>query len=313
MVEGDDGSGDHLARAELPRAGLQVTAAVTTNVCDEARRRHNCASTATEVLSEAITATVLLSAALEDLDRLTLQWVGSGPMGGVIVDAAADGTVRGYVQNSAVRLWGSGGRVAALGAGGVLNAVREREGRRTNGSVERAGGTIADDVIHYLSQSEKRPSALVLDVRLDRQGSVLAAAGLLVEPARRPPRDLGGDDGAELAVAAGRAVLDSVGGPRLLARWGGGPLRAADLAAQALAPLAAQMHALHQRTLSFGCRCSREKVERMLAALGTQELAEMIEKDGKGEVVCEFCARRYDFTREELLVIIRTLVTGRAN
>jgi molecular chaperone Hsp33 len=307
---------DHLAVAELPRSGLQVVAAVTTNVCEEARRRHQCATTAAEVLSEAMTAAVLLAATVEAADRLTLQWLGNGPVRGVIADATSDGTVRGYVQNATVRFHGSGGRVAALGSGGVLNAVRELDGRRSQGSIERAGGTIADDVVAYLAQTEKRPSAVLLDVLVDRRGGIAGAVGVLVQPARRGPREgasSGDVDDQQLAVAAARAAFDQAGLGRILKTWGTAPLRAASVAAKLLAPLASQLHAVQQRPVSFGCRCSRDKVVVMLGALGTQELAEMIEKDGRGEVVCEFCAKKYDFTREELLTIIKTLVTGKSN
>jgi molecular chaperone Hsp33 len=43
----------------------------------------------------------------------------------------------------------------------------------------------------------------------------------------------------------------------------------------------------------FRCRCSRERVENMLRALGRDEVDSVIEEFGQVEVRCEFCSRAY--------------------
>ena len=43
----------------------------------------------------------------------------------------------------------------------------------------------------------------------------------------------------------------------------------------------------------FRCRCSRERVENMLRALGRDEVDSMVEEFGQVEVRCEFCSRAY--------------------
>ena len=37
-----------------------------------------------------------------------------------------------------------------------------------------------------------------------------------------------------------------------------------------------------------------------LATLDETELKQMIEEDGKAELVCHFCNKKYDFSKEEL-------------
>jgi molecular chaperone Hsp33 len=43
----------------------------------------------------------------------------------------------------------------------------------------------------------------------------------------------------------------------------------------------------------FRCRCSRERVENMLRALGREEVESVIAEFGQVEVRCEFCGRRH--------------------
>ena len=48
-------------------------------------------------------------------------------------------------------------------------------------------------------------------------------------------------------------------------------------------------------TISFRCQCSRERVEKMLESLGSEEVRSMIEELKTIEVACEFCKHNYVF------------------
>ena len=45
-------------------------------------------------------------------------------------------------------------------------------------------------------------------------------------------------------------------------------------------------------------------MERASAAIGRKDLTEIIEEDGKAELQCHFCLKKYSFNREELLSIL---------
>ena len=47
------------------------------------------------------------------------------------------------------------------------------------------------------------------------------------------------------------------------------------------------------------CRCSRERVERLLKSFGRDELADMREADGGVTVTCEYCNARFRFGPDE--------------
>ena len=42
-----------------------------------------------------------------------------------------------------------------------------------------------------------------------------------------------------------------------------------------------------------------------LAKIGKEELEDIINKDGKAELVCHFCNKKYEFSKEELEGILK--------
>lgn len=61
-----------------------------------------------------------------------------------------------------------------------------------------------------------------------------------------------------------------------------------------------KVRAFKTRNLSFECGCSAERVKKMLASFGPDDLADMAE-DGQIEVTCEFCNRRYSFDPDDFV------------
>ena len=55
----------------------------------------------------------------------------------------------------------------------------------------------------------------------------------------------------------------------------------------------------------YSCDCSRERMERALISLGRQELQSIIEEDGKAELVCHFCNKKYAFDKEALTELLK--------
>ena len=54
----------------------------------------------------------------------------------------------------------------------------------------------------------------------------------------------------------------------------------------------------------YECDCSKEKIERALLALEKNELNKIIEEDGKAEIICHFCNKKYLFSKEELINLV---------
>ncbi|MGE5707299.1 MAG: Hsp33 family molecular chaperone HslO, partial [Bacteroidota bacterium] len=79
---------DCLIRATAADGRIRAVVAITTEMAEEARRRHHTYPTATAALGKALTGGLLLSSVLQkDGGRMTVRILGGGPLGGIVVDA----------------------------------------------------------------------------------------------------------------------------------------------------------------------------------------------------------------------------------
>ena len=56
--------------------------------------------------------------------------------------------------------------------------------------------------------------------------------------------------------------------------------------------------------IKFKCRCSRERSLGAMKILGKKELKDILEKDKKAELTCEFCKAKYVITFDEIKAMI---------
>jgi molecular chaperone Hsp33 len=293
---------DEIVRGILDGGVARFVAVFTTGVAREAIRRHEAASAAGVALARGLTSGLLLATLTKDKEQVTLQILSDGPLGGIIVDATAAGTARAYVKNPAVGLppTASGLRASlrrALGTDGIVNVTRDigvRQGLR--GQTALQSGEIDEDVEHYLNTSEQIDSALACDEVLADDGTLVAAAGILVQA-------LPGSQGAATVVAARELLREGA----LLRALGSRPEDGVALLHTALGDHLGDPKVLDARPVRFHCPCSRDRAGASLALLGAAELADMILEDGKAEIICNFCRARHDFSAADLELIRREL------
>ncbi|WP_457629849.1 Hsp33 family molecular chaperone HslO [Oceanithermus sp.] len=279
---------------------LRVLAAETTDVVEEARRRHRTSPTATAALGRGLTAAALLAFLLvkDPRERVTLIIDGDGPLGGLVAEAGVDGALRGYVRNpqaeAAPRADGKL-NVAAVVGQGELRVLRVlASGEQFDSSVPLVSGEIAEDVAYYLWQSEQIPSAVMLGVLVEPDGSVGVAGGLVVQVLPGASEEAIGRLEKNIASADGITSLIAQKGLEgaVSALLAGLDLQWTDLGALGYAENAAP--------LSFKCRCSREKALETLSFFTPEEREKMIREQGGAEVVCHWCGEVYRFGPEEL-------------
>jgi molecular chaperone Hsp33 len=294
-----------IARCLLAGGAARLVAALTTAAAREAARRHQAAGTAALALARGATSGLLLSTLTKDEERVTLQVLGNGPLGGLTVDASSSGRVRAYLRNPAVRLPPLRAAAHALdrlsvapgvGREGIVHVVRDLGLRETfSGETPLVSGEVDEDVEHYLTASEQIDSALSCDGLLDPGGGAIAIAGGMLVQA------LPGSGGAEVVEAARRRLR----GGALTRALGDQPLTAEALARAALGEAAADLQVLDVRPVTFHCPCSRDRAAASLTLLGGAELGAMILDDGRAEVICNFCRERYEFSEADLETIRR--------
>ncbi len=289
-----------LIRGLAADGNLRVLAALTTDIAEEARTRHDLSPTPTAALGRAMTGALLLTFLLSKTPKesITLQFRGDGPLGGPIAEAAPDGMVRGYVKNSRVepplRPDGKLNVGAAVGQGELkVDRLLSNE-ELYQSSTELISGEIAEDLARYLWQSEQAPSAMLLGVRVHGQGEVQVAGGIAVQVLPDCPDQVVRQLEANLG---GRSSITDL----LLERGLEGTL---ETLLEGLDYQETDLSVVGYREgyipLHFSCRCNRQRALNALVYFSPLERQEMIEQDGGAEVVCHWCGDKYQITPEEI-------------
>ena len=142
-------------------------------------------------------------------------------------------------------------------------------------------------------ESEQIPTACGLGVLVDRDQSVLAAGGYLIQ----------------LLPGAGEDVITKVEGSLMAAGPVTGLLRENDdpeaMLRAALSDF--ELDILEKSPIEYRCYCSRERMERALISLGPAELQSMIDEQGYADLTCRFCDNVQHFSRADLEAMVRGL------
>lgn len=283
---------DKIVRAISADGFVKATAVSTRLLTERARQIHHTLPVATAALGRALAAASMMGNALkDDGTSITLQFRGGGPLGLVLAVSDNLGNVRGTVDDPAVDLpLRQDGKLdvgTAVGSEGTLTVIRDLNMKEPYiGSVGLMGGEIAEDLAAYFVESEQIPSACGLGVLVDRDQSVKAAGGYLVQLLPGAKEDvIGKVEGSLMAAGAVTALLERYPDP-------------AELLRAALPDF--QLEILEESPVEYRCPCSRERMARALVSMGAHELQNMIDEQGDAELTCRFCDAVQRFTREEL-------------
>jgi molecular chaperone Hsp33 len=281
---------DYLVRIVGRDLNVRGMACVTTHLVDEARRRHGTSPTASAALGRALTGGALMGALLKKDQRVALRFEGDGPLKKILVEADSKGGVKGYVGVPGADLPPRNGKLdvsGVLGRKGLLVVTKDlRLKEPYSGMVELHSGEIAEDLAHYLTESEQIPSAVGLGVYVVPDGTVTAAGGFLIQSF--PPSN---DEAVEEIIAR----IGKMGMVTDLLRSGETPERMLEMIFEGI-----PFDLLLQHDLAFQCTCSRERVERALITLGRDEITTILENLGQADVRCEFCLQSYHLSGQDL-------------
>ena len=288
---------NYIVRVISEQANVVGLACVTTDLVNESCRLHGAYPTACAALGRALTGGALMASLLKMGQRLALKFEGNGPLKKMIVEADYEGNIRGFVAVPEIDLPPRNGKfdvAGAVGTEGVLTVIKDTVRKELyNGVVRIRTGEIAEDIAYYYAESEQIPTAVALGVYMEPSLEVSAAGGFLVQSL--PPSDENMID----------RLIDNI--RRLpsctqLLREGESPESILEAIFRGIPYVTLERHELR-----YLCTCSRERIERVLLSLGGEELADMIEKQGRADVTCEFCRKTYALERTELEALLDSL------
>ena len=276
---------------------IDIIAIETTELVEEARKVHDLSPLATATLGRCLTMSALMASNMKgEKDTLTLQIKGNGPIGQITVTADSNERVRGYVSNPGVDLpLKENGKLdvgTAVGQEGFIYVIKDIGLKEPYiGMSKIITGEIAEDFANYYYISEQKNTAVALGVLVNKDG-VKKAGGFIVTSMPDATED-------ELFILENR-LKEAKPISQMLEE----DMSLLDIAKDITGDVNIKVLDNEEQFPKYECNCSKERMETALISLGKEELKNIIAEDGKAELVCHFCNKKYEFTEDELRYLL---------
>ena len=271
---------------------ISIVCINTTNLVEKARKIHDLSPVATAAFGRLLTITALMGQEMKNKeDKLTIQIQGNGPIGRMLTTANNSPKVKGYVANPYVDLplneFGKLDVGGAVGIDGYINVIKDIGLKEPYVGVSPlTSGEIADDFTNYFVNSEQTRTAVALGVLVNKDG-VRKAGGYIINPM---------PDATDEEISNVEKSIFEAGAISKMLNEG---LSLLEIAKKVTGDKNVKVIE-DIKTPVYECDCSKERMLEGLATLDKNTIKEIIEEDGKAEVVCHFCNKKYEFSKEEL-------------
>ncbi len=292
---------------------FRVYLTISTDMVEEARQIHQTTPLGTAALGRVLTGAGLMGLLLKNpQDKLTVIFKGDGPAKQILATADGEGRVKGYIANPDVDLpLRPDGKLDVGGAIGIgdLTVIKDLGLKDPYvGTIAIASGEIAEDLTAYYYISEQQNSAISLGVKVERDYTVGAAGGMIVQ--LLPDFKDEAVDALEALIgkmAPITSLIDKVNEEHSGATDEEKVRFLADEIFEDM-PEDFGLKVLEIREMGWLCDCSMERLEKALMTIGVQDLREIIEEDGQAEMTCQFCTKKYHFDKAHLEAILESIL-----
>ena len=275
---------------------ISVICADTTELAEKARKMHDLSPVATAAFGRLLTITAIMGNEMKsEKNKLTIQMKGNGPLGTMLTTSDNFPRVKGYVSNPIVDLpLNDIGKLdvgGAVGNAGFINVIKDIGLKEPYvGICPLVSGEIAEDFAEYFAKSEQKNTAVALGVLVDKNG-VKSAGGYIITPMPdATDEEISKVEQAIFKAGAISKMLDQ-------------NLSLLEIAKKVTGD--ENVKVIEENiTPIYECDCSKEHMADGLATLNKNVLKEMIEEDGKAELLCHFCNKKYKFNKTELVEIL---------
>lgn len=279
-----------LMRAVARKGNVRIFLCDTTDIVDEARKKHNLWPTASAALGRLLSIASMMGSDLKGKDeKLTITINGGGPIGTLMADADSKGNVRGFVSNPEVHYeYHNIKKLAvgiAVGNNGYLEVKKDLGLKENfNGKVALQTGEIGEDFAYYLAVSEQVPSLVSVGVLVNTDNSVQSAGGMIIQM-------MPGASEEDIQY-----VEEHTKGMKPMSEL----IDSGESLESILKSIFSDVKILEESDIEYKCNCSKEKMEAALMTLSDDDLQAMIDEDHGCELTCQFCKNSYQFSEEDL-------------
>ncbi len=259
----------------------------TTDVVNKAIELHGLTPLCAAGLGRALTVASFMATSLKDeKEKLSVTIDGNGVGGKIVVCADGNLNVRGSIVNPHADLpLKPNGKLdvgGLVGNEGTITVVKNLGLKEPYvGKCKLVSGEIGEDFAAYYAYSEQQPTAIAVGV-LVKNDKCIGAGGVILQPL---------PDCAEENI--GKAE-------KLIAEFSDVSRKINEIGIDGIIKKYFDEYEFTKYETQYKCGCSREYVDKVLIALGKKELSEIIEKDGKIEVCCEFCDKKYVYGQKDV-------------
>lgn len=280
ITEGVQAAEGWLHRGVTADGAVRFLAVEARALADRVRQHHELGPDAARLAGEALVSALLMSAWIKGEERVTLQVQGEAPRLAFICDVDANGGTRARLTPRHLR--SADGRVR-----GLVYAIKSTpRAELYRGVTALEDQTMEEGLVSHLTGSDQVDALLRLDARVDEDGSLAFAGGIMLErlPWSDEQRSLDSEAFALMFQGLKSQSVDDL------------------LTALAFGTIGSQPASLlESRALHWRCSCSQQRIEAVLAQLDAHELSEMARVDGQAEVTCNFCNIAWTVSAPRLL------------
>ena len=283
---------DKIIRGTAKNGMIRFIGGITTNLVNEGTKLHNCTPVASAALGRMLTACSLMGVQLKsDKEAITLKIDGGGELKGVTVTGHSDGSVKGFIGNPNVDLpLKENGKLdvsTAVGTNGLLYVIKDMGLKDPYvGQVPIYTGEIAEDLAYYFTVSEQTPSAVALGVLVDKDLSIKASGGFIIQ--MMPDADELLADLITYRLQDMKPVTTLIDEGKTIE----------DIIEEVFEDMDPKI--LENIEPTYKCDCSMERIEKALISIGEKDLKEIYEDGKDEEIVCHFCNKKYKVTHEKI-------------
>ena len=276
---------------------VSIICARTTNLVQTARDVHDLSPVVTAAFGRLLTISSIMASEMKNkTDKLTIQLKGDGPIGTMLVTANSLAEVKGYVTENVVDIPNiEDGKIdvgAAVGTNGYINVVKDIGLKEPYiGICPLVSGEIAQDFAEYFVKSEQRNTAVSLGVLVDKNG-IKSAGGYIITPMPdATEEDITKIEQAIFKAGAISKMLDKGMTLEEIAKNISGDDNV-KLISNDIIP-------------KYFCDCSKDYMKSAMSSLPKEGLQEILKEDGKAELTCHFCNKKYEISKEELEELVK--------
>jgi molecular chaperone Hsp33 len=260
----------------------------TTEMVNKAMEIHKLTPLAAAALGRTMTVCTFMSSNLKNRgDKLSVTVKGDGVGGKITVCGNGHLQMRGSIDNPyadlPLRADGKLDVGGCVGKNGRITVVKSMGLKEPySGSSALVTGEIAEDFTAYYAYSEQQPTAMAIGVLIGRDETCIGAGGIIIQP--MPNCSDESIDKAE----------------KLISQFGDVSAKINAIGAEGIIKEYFAEYDFTEYNPKYVCNCSKEYIDGILLTLGEEELYDTVEKEGKIEVCCHFCDKKYVYYKEDV-------------